>query len=294
MILEELYCFVDDFCQEFVPQWQQYLLNSGQQERCHKTTLSLSELLTIYLLFQSSHYRDFKHYYLLHVLQGPLKKAFPKAISYTRFIALVPRLFIPLSAFLHTLFSELDGVGFIDSTPVTVCHPKRIHNHQVFAAYAERGKTTKGWFYGFKLHIITNIHGDICACKLTPGNCDDRKPVESMTKFMVGVLCGDKGYIDHSLSASLLDRGLQLVTGIRKKMKNQLMTLLNKILLRKRSLIESTNNLLKNTFHLEHSRHRNPFNGFANMIASVIAYIFHPNKPKLQFLQHDLDILFPS
>lgn len=294
MSLEEIYCFVDDFCHEFMPQWQAYLLTTGKQHRRRQGKLTISEMMTIYLLFQSSHYRNFKHYYLLKVLQGELKNAFPHAVSYTRFVALIPRLFVPLSAFLKTLCVDTKGIGFIDSTSINVCHAKRTTKHRVFREYAKLGKTTKGWFYGFKLHIITNANGDICACQLTPGNCDDRKPVDAMTKHMLGILCGDKGYIDKKLQAALFERGLQLVTGIRKKMKNQLLPMLNKILLRKRSLIESTNNLLKNTCHLEHSRHRSPINGFANILAAVIAYIFHPNKPQLKLNQFDLDNLCTS
>lgn len=143
------------------------------------------------------------------------------------------------------------------------------------------GKTTKGWFYGFKLNIITNHRGELCSCRFTPGNYDDRKPVEQMTTNMTGKLFGDKGYIDQRLQEALLDRGLFLITGIRKRMKNKLMLFIDKILLRKRSLIESTNNQLKNVFHLEHTRHRSPINGFANMVAACIAYALHPHKPSL-------------
>ncbi|STX81507.1 membrane-associated, metal-dependent hydrolase [Legionella busanensis] len=282
MNLEEIFCLVDDFCQAFIPLWEKMLLADGKRQRKRSGNLSESEFLTIYLLFQTSGYRDFKHYYHREVLQGHLRKAFPKALSYTRFIARLPRMFVPLCAFLQSLCVPFDGLGFIDLTSFAVCHNKRTSSHAIFRDFAKLGKTTKGWFYGFKLHLISNSQGQLCACKLTPGNCDDRKPVEQMTRDMIGKLFADKGYIDQKPNQTLLDRGLQLITGIRKRMKNKLMPLMDKILLRKRGLIESTNNLLKNVFHLEHTRHRNPINGFANMIASCIAYALHPNKPALK------------
>lgn len=282
MNLEELYCLFDDFCQEFMPQWEKTLLSEGKRKRKRTGQLSESEFITIYLLFQSSGYRDFKHYYIDEVLQGHLRKAFPKALSYTRFVARIPRIFTPLCVFLHSIYAEFDGIGFIDSTSIAVCHNKRTSSHTVFRDFAQLGRTTKGWFYGFKLHLITNSKGEVCACKFTPGNYDDRKPVEQMTLGMVGKLVGDKGYLDQALNQTLLERGLQLITAIKKNMKNKLMPLFHKILLRKRSLIESTNNQLKHVFHLEHTRHRSPSNGFANMIAACIAYALHPNKPALQ------------
>lgn len=281
MTLEELYCFVDDFCKIFLPEWEKHLLTAKIRQRKREGRMSISEMMTVYLLFQSSGYRDFKHYYIDCVLNGKLHQAFPKAVSYTRFIALIPGLFVPLCSFLSSIQADLNGIGFIDSTPIMVCHNKRISSHKVFRGMAQRGKTTKGWFFGFKLHLICNDKGELCACQITPGNVHDLKPVEKMTAEMTGKLFSDKGYIDNTLFSSLFERGLKLITGIRKNMKNQLLPLLDKILLRKRSLIESTNNQLKSVFHLEHSRHRSPFNGFANIIAAIIAYALHPHKPTL-------------
>ena len=294
MILEELYCFVDDFCKVFTPEWKKYLLSNGKKQRNRDGRLSISEIMSIFLLFQSSGYRDFKHYYLQEVMNGKLRKAFPNAVSYTRFVALIPRILIPLCVFLQFNLADFDGLGFIDSISITVCHNKRIHSHKVFYGSAKLGKTTKGWFFGFKLHLICNSQGELCSVQITPGNCNDLMPVEKMTIDMVGKLFGDKGYIDKELFESLFKRGLQLITGIRKNMKNKLLSVMDKILLRKRSVIESTNNQLKNVFHLEHSRHRSAFNGFANILAAILAYIFHPNKPKLKISEQDRRILMAA
>lgn len=146
MNLEELFCLVDVFCKVFMPEWEKLLLTHGKRKRKRAGMLSISEMITIYLLFQSSNYRNFKHFYLGQILRGELKNAFPKSISYTRFVSLIPRMFMPLCAFLQCIRAEFDGIGFIDSTPIAVCGNKRIYGHKVFKSFAQLGKTTKGWF----------------------------------------------------------------------------------------------------------------------------------------------------
>ena len=287
--IEEIFCVVDDFCKEFKLEdhYHQKQIDNGIRRRNRSGKMHLSEMLTILLLFQSSHYRNFKHFYYGAIL-GSLQSAFPTAISYTRFVTLIPRLLLPLCLFLKNLYVSSDGIAYIDSTPIAVCHPKRISRHKVFSGLAEIGKTTKGWFFGFKLHLIINHRGEVCSCQLSTGNINDREPVIELTEFLQGKLFGDKGYIDQKLCAQLLERGIYLVTGIKKNMKNKLLSLWDKILLRKRGLIESANNLLKTTFHLEHSPHRSPWNGFVHMLSAITAYALHPNKPTLKLSEQDL------
>lgn len=288
--IEELFCIVDDFCNVFLPQWNRLMLESGLRKRQRSSRLTLSEQMTILLLFQQSHYRNFKHFYLQEICQH-LSTAFPNHVSYTRFISLIPGALMPLCAFLQSIQATSEGISFIDSTSIAVCHNKRIKSHKVFKGLAELGKTTKGWFYGFKLHLIINHQGELCACKITPANTDDRQPVNDLTQDLLGKLFADKGYIDQKLFNQLLERGLQLITGIRKNMKNRLMPLFDKLMLRKRSLIESANNQLKSVFYLEHSRHRSPSNGLINMLCAVIAYALYPNKPTLNLSQQELLML---
>ena len=161
----------------------------------------------------------------------------------------------------------------------------------MFAGLAEMGKTTKGWFYGFKLHLVINHKGELCACRITAGNVDDREPVPTLVKGLLGKLYGDKGYISQPLFDELLSQGLQLITGIRKNMKNRLMDVWDKLMLRKRSLIESVNHQLKNVFQLEHTRHRSVFNGFVNMVCAIIAFALHPHTPSLQLSPQEFKIL---
>lgn len=288
--IEELYCFVDDFCRAFTPEWNKLLLEGGLRKRQRASRLTLSEQMTILLLFQQSHYRDFKHFYLQEICQR-LSTAFPHHVSYTRFVSLTPSMLMPLCAFLQSIQATSEGIAFIDSTSIAVCHYKRIKSHKVFKNIAQLGKTTKGWFYGFKLHLIINHKGELCACKITPANTDDRQPVNDLTQELLGKLFADKGYIDQKLFNQLLARGLQLVTGIRKNMKNRFMPLFDKLMLRKRSLIESANNQLKSVFHLEHSRHRSPRNGLTNMLCAVIAYALYPKKPALTLSGQELLML---
>jgi len=285
-----LFCLIDDFCQAFVPEWNKLLISQGSKKRQRSNQLSFSEIITILILFQQSHYRDFKTFYLVHVCHH-LRNDFPQLVSYTRFVSLIPRTLIPLCAFLHTLQTTSEGISFIDSTPIVVCHNKRISRHKVFSGLAAVGKTTKGWFYGFKLHLVVNHRGEVCACHITPGNVNDLEPVNQMTQHVMGKLFGDKGYISKALFEELLSRGLQLITGIRKNMKNHLMLLWDKLMLRKRSMIESINNQLKNVFQIEHTRHRSSFNGFINILCALIAFIFHPSKPSIEMNPEEIKMI---
>lgn len=209
------------------------------------------------------------------------RKAFPNLVSYNRFVKLMPWSFMQLCCYWHTRFGEGSGISFIDATPLAVCHPKRAHCHRVFADSAAWGKNTLGWFYGFKLHIVINDQGELLAFQLTPANVDDRVPVPDLTQGLIGKLFGDRGYISQALFEQLWQRGLQLVTKLKKNMKNRLMPLMDKILLRKRALIESVNDPLKNVAQVEHSRHRSPLNFLVNLVAGLVAYTYQPTRPAL-------------
>jgi hypothetical protein len=157
----------------------------------------------------------------------------------------------------------------------------RIATHKVFAGVAARGKTAMGWFYGFKLRLIVNDEGELLAFHVTPGHVDDRRPVEPLATGLGGQLFGDRGYISQALHAILLDQGLELLTKIRKNMKNRLMRLWDKLLLRKRALIETVNDQLKNISQIEHTRHRSVTGFMVNLVAGLVAYSYRPTKPSL-------------
>lgn len=284
MNLTELFCDVDDFCKQFIPYWHQQLLENGSLRRKRQTHLSTSEIMSIVIHFHHSRYREFKAYYKQYVAIH-LRSAFPKLVSYERFVALIPRILVPLTAFLQTRYGSCTGISFIDSTSLTVCHNKRISQHKVLKGGAKRGKTSMGWFFGFKLHLVVNDCGDLLACQLTPGNVDDRKPVPYLAQELWGKLFGDKGYISQSLFEELWEQDVQLITRLRKNMKEKLMPLADRLLLRKRSIIETIIDQLKNISQIEHSRHRSPVNYFVNVIAGLIAYCYQPKKPSLNLGQ---------
>jgi len=258
------------------------LVSAGDMQRQRDRGLSMREIMTILIHFHQSHYRDFKAYYTDYVLER-LSKEFPGLVSYTRFVEYMPSVLIPLCVYLRqSCFGICTGISFMDATSLTVCKNPRIHAHKVFAGLAERGKTSTGWFFGFKLHLIFNERGELLNLMLTPGNVDDRKPVPKMVRNLFGKLFADKGYISKKLAEELLQTfNVRLVTGVRSNMKNVLMPLMDKLLLRKRAIVETIIDQLKNISQIEHSRHRSPINFLVNLLCGLIAYCHQPKKPSL-------------
>jgi hypothetical protein len=285
-----LFSDLDDFCQSFEPAFKTKLIESGTRQRLRKATLALSEVLTILVWFQQSGFRTFKDFYLKEVSQH-LRDEFPRLVSYSRFVELIPSALLPLSAFLQTRKGKTAGIAFIDSLPLAVCHNRRIRSHKVFAHLAERGQSSVGWFYGFKLHLVVNDQGELLAFHLTPGNVDDRKPVPKLAKELFGKLFGDRGYISQKLQEVLSQQGLQLITKIRKNMKNRLLSVFDQIVLRKRALIETINDQLKNICQIEHSRHRSTANFCVNVVAALVAYTFKEKLPSLNIRIKELERL---
>jgi hypothetical protein len=284
MSLLELFCHVDDFWKQFGPYWQAHSLEHRSNKHVRTPQLSMSEIMTIVIYFHQSHYRNFKAYYTRHV-SDQLNSEFPDLVSYNRFVELMPRVQLPLLAYFIHCRGKCRGISFVDSTPIRVCHNLRIPRHKVFSGLAGRGKSSTGWFYGFKLHLIVNDEGQILSFNLTPGNVDDRKPVPVMTKGLFGKIFADKGYISQRLFDELFAQGLQLVTSVRKNMQNRLMPIADKLMLRKRSIIETINDQLKNISQIEHSRHRSFDNFLVNLLSGLIAYCHQPKKPSLYLNQ---------
>jgi hypothetical protein len=290
MSLEDWFCDVDDVCRQFLPHWHRQQLQYGERKRRRDCRLALSEIMTILIHFHQSHYRNFKAYYLRYVCQH-LASAFPNRLSYHRWVAVIPAALVPLCVYLHTRKGLATGIAFIDATSLVVCHNRRIQSHKVFKQVARRGKTSVGWFYGFKLHLVVNDRGDLLAFQITPGNTDDRQPVPRLVKGLSGKLFGDRGYISQKLFETLLEQNLQLITQLRKTMRNKLLPLADKLLLRKRALIETINDQLKNISQIEHTRHRSGVNAMVNLLAGLVAYTHQPKKPSLDLSQNQLQLL---
>ena len=277
--LEELFCSVDDFCQIFEPLWENQLLGHNLQRRKRRRILCLSEIMTIMIGFHQSCYRNFKTYYLEKV-QKHWQAYFPRLVSYNRFLEWMPSTLIPLCAYLRSRFGSCSGISFMDSTSLRVCHNKRISQHKVFQNLAARGKTSVDWFFGFKLHLVVNDKGELLNFQVTPGNIDDRKPVPKLLQQLFGKVFADKGYISLKLTKDLLGSvGVQLITKLKRNMKQRLMPLEDRLLLRKRAVIETIIDQLKNISQIEHSRHRSQVNCFVNILCGLIAYCHQPKKP---------------
>jgi hypothetical protein len=279
--ITKIYYFVDEFCKIY-NDWNKHKLLPSKKLRNRACKLTLSEMLTIMICYHLSGYKCFKYFYQSDICIKQ-KKSFKEIVCYARFVQLMPTLIVPLYLMIHMLRGEKTGVYFIDATTLPICHNKRISRNKVFAGIAERGKSTMGWFFGFKLHVVINNKGQIMAIKISKGNVDDRVFVEDLTKDLTGLLAADKGYLSKKLFQQLYNRGLKLLTGIRKTMKNILMPLNEKFILRKRFLIETKFDLLKNIFNLSHSRHRSALNFFTNTLSAIVALQLS-TKPNKNFL----------
>jgi hypothetical protein len=280
MSVTELFCRVDDFWQQHGPLWRQPQLGRGPRRRQRARRLCESEIMTILILFHQAHYRTFKAFYTQYVC-AHLRAEFPGLVSYTRFVDFIPTV-LPLCGFLKHCFGACTSTAFIDSTALAVCENLRIPHHRVFAGVARRGKTSVGWFFGFKLHLVVNDRGELLNMALTPGNVDDRTPVPDLVKRLFGKLFADKGYISQTLSRQLFeDFGLQLITKLKKKMKSRLLPLADKLLLRRRAILETIIDQLKNISQIEHTRHRSFLNFMVSLLCGLIAYCLQPKKPSL-------------
>ena len=282
----EIFVKADDFCNVFEHEFKKHSLpaSSKDKKRKRKATLSDSEIITLLIAFHGGQFRNFKHFYCQYVCVH-LRDCFPDVVSYNRFIELSHRCAIPFMLFLHYgCRGECTGISFIDSTVLRVCHNKRIKRNKVFKDLAKVGKTTVGWFFGFKLHLIINDKGEILSFYLSQGNVNDNnaKIITKMTKEIFGKVFGDKGYINKALADLLFGDGIQLITAVRRNMKQKALSNEEKLLLRKRSVIETVNDELKNICQVEHTRHRSVAGFILNVMGAIAAYSFFPKKPSIK------------
>lgn len=284
--ITEIYFIIDEFHKEFEKAKVGRILDceTTLKRRNRKQKLSESEVICIMTLFHYGSFRNLKHFYIFYVKKY-MGNEFPELVSYNRFVELQQKATVAMALFLKTCcLGTCTGVSFIDSTPVRVCHIKREKQHKVFKNMATKGQCSIGWFFGFKLHLIINDKGEILDFMLSQGGVDDREPLKNnqFHKRIFGKIYGDKGYIGKDLFEQLFVDGVHLVTKLRKNMKNSLMLLQDRIMLRKRALIETVNDELKNQCQIEHTRHRSFENFLTNLLSGLIAYSFFDKKPSLK------------
>lgn len=287
----EIFFMADEFCKIFDQMMAKYTLREHKKRKYYRcSTMSKSEIIVIIILFHNSGYRCLKHFYIEQVCKH-MRHLFPAVVSYNRFVELEKDVAIPLALFIKKiLLGKCTGVSFVDSTPLRVCRNQRIHMHKTFKGIAQRGKCSMGWFFGFKLHLICNEKGELLNFMITPGDIDDRKPLEykAFVDFIYGKLIGDKGYIGKRLFERLFVDGIQLITKLKSNMKGALISVSDKLLLRKRAIIETINDELKNIAQVEHSRHRSFDNFIVNTLGALAAYCWFPKKPAIN-VQRSID-----
>ncbi|GHV51121.1 transposase [Bacteroidia bacterium] len=286
----EIYYMADEFSKKFdgVMEGHRLAKKNSKPHRNRKFIMSDSEVTAIVIMFHLKHFRHLKAFYTQYI-QVHCKEGFPQMASYNRFVELQQKVAVKLSLFLQLCcLGKCSGISFIDSTPLRACHIKREHNHKVFKGLATKGKSSMGWFFGFKLHLVINDKGEIFDFLITQANVDDREPLKNKRFHgkLSGKIFAGRGYVSQDLSGKLFVDGIHLITRLKKNMKNSPMPVRDKICLRKRSLIEAVNDGLKNICRVEHTRHRSFENFTGNMVAVLVAYNFLPKKPSL-----NLDII---
>lgn len=283
-MLVEIYVEVDDFCkanEEIICEW---LKSTGFAKKNHPSQLTLSEVMTILIYYHHNHYKDFKHYYTDHVCVD-LRRDFPKLVSYNRFVELVPRALLPMFMFLmhRCSLGRRTGIYYVDSSAWPVCHPKRAHCHQVMRGVADWGKTSVGWFFGLKYHLVVNQFGELVNFHVTKGSTPDNKAtlLFTLTRKLLGWLFGDKGYLLSEEKREMLERNgeLRVFSKCRKNMAKMDMPLEARLWARKRGVVESVIDLTKNACDAAHTRHRSGFNAFVNLFSAMTAYSFFNRKP---------------
>lgn len=284
--ITDIFYLCDEFSLEFNNIFPSRLIreDTGKKHRNKPNRMSDSEIMAILICFHLSQVRNLKAFYLGYVCKH-LTREFPRLVSYNRFVELQQKALLPLVIFLKTCrMGKCTGISFVDSTTLDVCHIKREKQNAVFDGIATKGKSTMGWFFGFKLHLIINDRGEILSFVITRGNVDDREPLEmeSFVKNIFGKLYADRGYISQRLAEVLFVDGIQLIYKLRNNMKGGDIPLKDRIMLRKRAVIESVNDELKNICQIEHTRHRSFSNFLSNLIAGLLAYSFLPKKPSIR------------
>jgi hypothetical protein len=277
--LVSIFCEIDDFCKEFDKNIAQPLLTGPTKgSRGPECSVSVSEIMTIQILFQMVGYRNFKTFYTTF-LQTYWEKYFPNLPSYTRFVELTGRSIFPLILFTQLNAGKKSGIYYVDSSCLPVCHIKRSKRHKVFDEIADYGRTSVGWFFGLKIHLVVNNYGELIAFKITKGNVHDATAAKSLFLALEGLAFGDKGYISKKLFDELLNKGLKLITRKRKNMKEKLnINDYEKQLLNQRNLIETIFDCLKHKYHIWHTRHRSILNAMTHLMAALAAYTIEPLK----------------
>jgi Transposase DDE domain len=282
-LLYQIFIDVDDFTNALDSYERKHQLPAGSARRGRKRSMVISEVMTILIFYHYSGYKCFQYYYESLILKD-LHSFFPNAVSYTRFIASMGDVAKQMYLFaqFRCAMSERGGIYFADSKKLPVCDNRRISSNKVFKDVAGRGKSSTGWFYGLKAHLLVNNLGQVVQLLITPANfTDNNKAVlDNLLADIQGKCFADKGYLT-TFFEHFLQKGVQIITKIRKNMKNKLMPMIDGVWLRKRAVIESINDILMSVLDIDHTRHRSPWNAIIHAITGINAYSYYPQKPSI-------------
>lgn len=282
---EQLYTILSasiQFCSDFEEKYYTFLKTAGFRKRIRKSKMELAELLTIQILFHLSSYTCFKQFYEKHV-EVVYRDCF-FLVSYSQVNKMMNDIPFLIDLFLKTRLQRSEKYYFIDSTSLAVCHRVRAPFNRVFAQQAKFGYSTiNGNFFGFKLHLITDHRGEIASYQILPANTHDSKPMVELADGLAGILCGDKGYISEEKRKILASKGLKIITPNKENaLFKTIYRGVEKYMLRKRGLIESVFNKLKNVIHIQTNRSRSVAGFLSHCLSALLAYTFDEKKPAVQ------------
>ncbi len=277
--LEKFYAFYEQSMKS------QQITSSNTRKRNKSSRMAPHRIMAVLLMFHLSGYRDFRSFYEI-MIQGYLKKMFPHSLSYSWFIRIKSRYLHAMFCYLTSKMQPSHEISYIDSTCLKACHIKRASSHKTFKGIAEKGHTSVGWFYGFKLHLVIDAYGNIVDFCVSKGNKHDTYGLDKLTKNIKGLLFGDKGYISQKKAKQLEDKGIKLITKPRKNMKPKSLSKEEKSLLRSRGVIETVIGQLKDMHHVENTKVRSMHGWMMNILAALTAYQIRAFKPSIKPVLH--------
>lgn len=260
-----LFCIIDDLCKALLP--------PETHSVGRKAKMSRSELITVAVIFsitgQNTFYGFYRVFRLCNFFQLPeysrlLRNI--KTVSYETHI--IVRMLMQLNRFYHR-----EQLMLIDSAPLPVCRNKRIFGYKV-TKLADRGMSSMGWFFGFKLHVVAQEDGILLNFMVTPGNVSDKNHelVLKMFEGLRGMAVGDKGYLSLPLAKKLQQQGVGLFTGFYQNTKRMVMGDYHKKL-KLRQMVETAIGGIKFRKNCASSLPRSVDGYFWRYVSAIFAYI---------------------
>jgi len=264
---------IDDLLKAMSISLRRKLLADLKPKGGRPSGLSLPAILTLGIFRFATGVKDVKHYH--RKLVSSYSQELGRIPNYGNFNALMnqatPYVIFLLEWICYSNKSTSNGAYFLDATSLKVCENKRIFDHKVCEDIAQRGKSSMGWFFGFKLHVVCDSLGRLVSLLITPGNTDDRKFVLKLLKGLKGLCVADAGYVSKKLMHELYEQGLLLLTDVRNSMK-RLMSEAQHAVLKLRQRIEGIFSCLKHRLKAEASIARSPLGYVSRCLYACLTF----------------------